>query len=399
MAAVPHILEEVDGEMIPRLAGTPDGVRYFTPEQAARRKGRDAAHWSRVWQNTLGTYAALLDPERQPLFVDEDGGGGGEAGTPARADPAAADRGGGGGGGGDDARSPRHRVALDAVRRLWHGDANPSDEEWALFLELHRQRRLNPLARPLVLQRRYDARLRREVLDVITSYHVLNLVAARTGELAGEEPVRFCGPDREWVDVWTRPEPPYAARAAVYRKGCERPFYGLATWDFYAPYVTGDRGERLLPEYWEKDRGAFMLAKAAKALARREAFPEDLGGLLTVEEMAQARSAGERAARREAAAIDDAAGDDPDADAAAGRAAAHAWERDWDAVPETNRQLLLELIDLGVPAAKRDSAKATYFERHPRAEYESPRHLHRAILLDVKRAPAAYGVPDRADAA
>jgi hypothetical protein len=70
-SVVPPVFEEKDGDMIPVLQGTPDGVRFFTPEQAARRKGKDAGYWQKVWENTLGTYAALLDPETQPMFVQD----------------------------------------------------------------------------------------------------------------------------------------------------------------------------------------------------------------------------------------------------------------------------------------------------------------------------------------
>jgi hypothetical protein len=56
------VFEVVEGQMIPRLRGTPDGARFFTPDQAAARQGRTADYWRKVWDSTLGAYARVLLP-------------------------------------------------------------------------------------------------------------------------------------------------------------------------------------------------------------------------------------------------------------------------------------------------------------------------------------------------
>lgn len=72
---------------------------------------------------------------------------------------------------------------------------------------------------------------------------------------------------------------PVAAIAKVYRKDRKFPSVGEALWsEYYKPNPNGRAG------IWEQ-MPSIMLAKCAKSLALREAFPQELNGLYTQEEM------------------------------------------------------------------------------------------------------------------
>ena len=67
---------------------------------------------------------------------------------------------------------------------------------------------------------------------------------------------------------------------------CE--FIATAYWDEYAPYYFDKKkGENVLFSMWTQ-RPKGQLAKCAEALALRKAFPNELSGLYTEEEMQRA---------------------------------------------------------------------------------------------------------------
>jgi phage recombination protein Bet len=104
----------------------------------------------------------------------------------------------------------------------------------------------------------------------------LRSIAERTGELDGSE-TYWCGDDGQWSDVWIGGKPPAAAKTIIYRKGSQHPFVGVAR---FADYNTGQG-------LWSK-MGAAMIAKCSEALALRKAFPADMSGVYTIDEMEQA---------------------------------------------------------------------------------------------------------------
>lgn len=107
------------------------------------------------------------------------------------------------------------------------------------------------------------------------------LVAERSGQYRGQTAPQWTSDGATWVDVWLAKEPPAAARVGVYRDGFTEPMTAVATLDQYRPAGKAPM--------WDK-MPALMLAKCAEMLALRKAFPQDLSGLYTSEEMDQAGS-------------------------------------------------------------------------------------------------------------
>jgi phage recombination protein Bet len=104
----------------------------------------------------------------------------------------------------------------------------------------------------------------------------LRSIAERTGQLDGSETL-WCGDDGQWTDVWLGSKPPAAAKTTIWRKGASHPFTGVAR---FADYNAGQG-------LWSK-MGAAMIAKCSEALALRKAFPADLSGVYSTDEMEQA---------------------------------------------------------------------------------------------------------------
>lgn len=83
-----------------------------------------------------------------------------------------------------------------------------------------------------------------------------------------------------WHDVWLSPEPPAAAKVSVKRGGGV--FSAVAIFKEYAPMYNGK-----LSGMWAS-KPALMIAKCAEALALRKAFPSDMSGIYTDDEMSRA---------------------------------------------------------------------------------------------------------------
>lgn len=175
------------------------------------------------------------------------------------------------------------RKELDTLRRTIAHDLN--DSEFELFAAICRRTGLDPIARQIYAVKRWDGRQKREVMQVQTSIDGFRVIAQRSGIYAGPATTYWCGPDGKWVDVWLAGEPPAAAKAGVYRKDFAEPVYAVAKFESYC----ARNKDGSLQNLW-RTMPEVMIAKCAEALAIRKAFPNDVAGVYTREEMAQANN-------------------------------------------------------------------------------------------------------------
>lgn len=168
--------------------------------------------------------------------------------------------------------STLNQEQIDVIKNTIAKDA--SDAELQLFITQCNRTQLDPFSRQIYFAKSKDNRP--QINATIDGFRV---IAERSGKYQGQLGPFWCGTDGEWKDVWLQTDPPKAAKVGVLRADFQEPLWGVATWDGYA-----QKSSYGLIGQWAKN-GSNQLAKCAESLALRKAFPQDLSGLYTTEEM------------------------------------------------------------------------------------------------------------------
>ncbi len=167
-----------------------------------------------------------------------------------------------------------------------------TDLELALFSEICKKKGLDPFSRQIhfIKRKRWNAQTKQqEEFGVIqTGIDGYRTIAERTGKYAGQDKPEFdekANPKDPNGKLW-----PIKATVTVYKlvAGQKCAFSGEARLSEYAQYTTDKNTKKqVLNSMWAKMPYS-QLAKCAEALALRKAFPQDLSGIYTNEEMGQA---------------------------------------------------------------------------------------------------------------
>lgn len=167
---------------------------------------------------------------------------------------------------------------LNLIRQTVAKGTTP--EQFKLFVEVCKYHGLNPFARQIyaVVRNSKDSNGNYQPqMTIQTSIDGYRLIAERSGKYGGQIGPEWCGDDGKWCDVWLADKPPAAARIGVIRKDFQQPTWGVAKYKSYAQSSP----------LWQKMPDV-MLAKCAESLALRKAFPAEMSGIYTREEMEQA---------------------------------------------------------------------------------------------------------------
>lgn len=188
--------------------------------------------------------------------------------------------------------TPVQKKALEHI-----GVDQASEGDLQVFFHQAKRTGLDPFARQIhMIGRRsseYDPQTKEKTwttkYTIQTGIDGFRLIGRRAADQAGDtisiDQAEWLAEDGTWRPAWSNKWGlPIAARVTIKRN--DQPFTAVAMFDEYAQKTR----QGTLTQMWQQ-RPAGQLSKCAEALAWRMAFPQDLAGLYTEEEMAQSTNA------------------------------------------------------------------------------------------------------------
>ena len=168
--------------------------------------------------------------------------------------------------------------STEQIRILAETVAKGCDQnELAFFLNVCKLKRLDPFTGQVHCVKRWDSTLGREKMSIQVGIDGFRVIAVRSGELAGISDPEFDSEDEQ------RPE---WARVTVYRYGRDNEKIAYPAKARFSEYMQTKKDGS--PNIMWATKPYIMLGKCAEALALRKAFPDELSGMYSDEEMGQA---------------------------------------------------------------------------------------------------------------
>lgn len=152
-----------------------------------------------------------------------------------------------------------------------------SDEELELFIHACKRTGLDPFMKQIYAVKRWSSADKKEVMTMQTSIDGFRVIAERTGRYAPGPESKYEYDDKNQL---------LAATAFVKKLTLDGTWHTVSATAFWDEYCQKTK-EGAPTQFWTK-MPHVMLSKCAESLALRKAFPAELSGLYTIEEMTQA---------------------------------------------------------------------------------------------------------------
>lgn len=151
-----------------------------------------------------------------------------------------------------------------------------SDNDFMIFSHICKRTGLDPFAKQIYAVMRWDKKLNRNAMTIQTGIDGYRVIAERTGRYApGKEPTYAYDGNGKLI----------SATAYAKKQTQDGTWHEVSATAFYSEYVQVFNG--IPTQFWSKMPHG-QLAKCAEALALRKAFPQEMSGVYTKEEMDQA---------------------------------------------------------------------------------------------------------------
>lgn len=158
-----------------------------------------------------------------------------------------------------------------------------SDDEFALFVHQCERTGLDPFARQIYCLQRRTKEGDKWINAMVTQVGIdgFRLIAERTGKYRGQTVPKFYDAKGNEREVWLDPaKPPVGCKVGVLHADFAEPLFVVV---LYEEFVQ--KRQDGVPNAMWKSKPTVMLAKCAEAGALRKAFPQELSGLYTDDEI------------------------------------------------------------------------------------------------------------------